>query len=166
MKLNSMEDLFIDQIRDLYNAEGQLLKALPKMIKTASSPELRSALEHHLKETEGHVRRLEEIFEKCNLRARGKTCEGMKGLIEEGSEVLSADGEPAVLDAALIAAGQRVEHYEMAGYGCAQTFAKMLGKQEAADLLGQTLQEEKAADQKLTEIAEHMVNQEALVAHS
>jgi ferritin-like metal-binding protein YciE len=161
MKLDSLQTLWIEEMRDLYNAETQLLKALPKMAKRASTPELKEAFESHLEETQGHVERLDEIFAKLGKKPTGKTCKAMKGLIEEGSEVLSEEGVDSVIDAAIIAAAQRVEHYEIAGYGVVRTFASILGEDEAEDLLQQTLDEEGAADEKLTEIAESIVNEEA-----
>jgi ferritin-like metal-binding protein YciE len=164
MKLDSLKELYIDELRDLYNAENQLVKALPKMAKGASTPELQTAIEQHLQETKGQVNRLETIFKDLGVNAKGKRCRAMEGLIEEGKEVLDADGEPAVLDAALIAAAQRVEHYEIAGYGCARTFAQLLGDQNGAKLLQETLNEESNADKKLTQIAEHMVNPDASMA--
>lgn len=148
-------------MRDLYNAENQLVKALPKMAKKASTSELKEALESHLEETRGHVERLDEIFQKLGKKPTGKTCKGMQGLIEEGSEMMKEDGPDSVIDAGIIAAAQRVEHYEMAGYGVARTFASILEEDEAEDLLQETLDEEGAADEKLTEIAENIVNEEA-----
>ncbi len=148
-------------MRDLYNAENQLVKALPKMAKKASTSELKEALESHLEETRGHVERLDEIFQKLGKKPTGKTCKGMQGLIEEGSEMMNEDGPDSVIDAGIIAAAQRVEHYEMAGYGVARTFASILEQDEAEDLLQETLDEEGAADEKLTEIAENIVNEEA-----
>jgi ferritin-like metal-binding protein YciE len=148
-------------MRDLYNAENQLLKALPKMAKRATTPELKEAFESHLEETQTHVERLEEIFSNLGKKPSGKTCKGMKGLVEEGSEMMKEDGPDSVIDAGIIAAAQRVEHYEIAGYGVARTFASLLGEDEAEDLLQSTLDEEGAADEKLTEIAEGMVNEEA-----
>jgi ferritin-like metal-binding protein YciE len=148
-------------MRDLYNAENQLLKALPKMAKRASTPELKEAFESHLGETQTHVERLEEIFAKLGKKPGGKTCKAMKGLVEEGSEMLKEDGPDSVIDAGIIAAAQRVEHYEMAGYGAARTFASLLGEDDAEELLQTTLDEEGAADEKLTEIAESIVNEEA-----
>src|SRR5271155_3117304 len=135
MKENSLKELYIDELKDLYSAENQLLKALPKMAKAASAPELRAAFEDHLEETRGQVQRLERIFKKLKASPKGKKCKAMEGLIEEGKEVMGEDGEPAVLDAALIAAAQRVEHYEMAGYGSVRTFARLLGYEEAEKLL-------------------------------
>jgi ferritin-like metal-binding protein YciE len=161
MKLESLHDLYVDELKDLYSAEHQLLVALPKMAKAASAPELQTAFEDHLKETRDQVERLEKIFKKLKTSPKGKKCKAMEGLIEEGKEVLGAEGEPAVLDAALIAAAQRVEHYEMAGYGCVRTFARLLGYEEAVDLLQETLDEEGAANQKLTDLAETVINVEA-----
>lgn len=143
---------------DLYNAENQLLKALPKMAKAASAPELRDAFEEHLTVTKGQVERLDQIFEALGERPAGKKCVAMEGLIEEGKEMMKEDAEPAVLDAALIAAAQRVEHYEMAGYGCVRTSARLLGYEEAAELLQATLEEEGEADHKLTGLAESVIN--------
>jgi len=161
MKLDSLRTLWIEEMRDLYNAEHQLLKALPKMAKRASTPELKEAFESHLEETRTHVERLEEIFAKLGKKPGGKTCKAMKGLVEEGSEMLKEDGPDSVIDAGIIAAAQRVEHYEMAGYGAARTFASLLGEDDAEELLQTTLDEEGAADEKLTEIAESIVNEEA-----
>lgn len=161
MKLDSLRTLWIEEMKDLYNAENQLLKALPKMAKRATTPELKKAFESHLEETQTHVERLDEIFVKLGKKPNGKTCKAMKGLIEEGSEMLKEDGPESVIDAGIIAAAQRVEHYEIAGYGVARTFAAILGEDEAEDLLQETLDEEGAADEKLTEIAEGIVNEEA-----
>ena len=161
MKLDSLRTLWIEEMRDLYNAENQLLKALPKMAKKASTPELKEAFESHLEETQTHIERLDEIFVKLGKKPTGKTCKAMKGLIEEGSEMMKEEGPESVIDAGLIAAAQRVEHYEMAGYGVVRTFASVLGEDEAQDLLQETLDEEGAADEKLTEIAEGFVNEEA-----
>jgi len=162
MKLGSIHDLYVDELKDLYNAEHQLLKALPKMAKAASSPELAEAFTDHLEETKGQIERLEKIFKKLDASPKGKKCKAMEGLIEEGKEVMEEDAEPAVMDAALIAAGQRGEHYEMAGYGCVRAFAKLLGYKDAAALLQETLNEEGAADKKLTKLAETVINAEAL----
>jgi len=156
--LNSLEDLFINQIEDLYDAEKRITKALPKMIDAASSANLKQALQNHLTETEGHVTRLERVFSGLNGTPERETCQAMKGLLDEGEDMIKADGPPDVKDAALIAAAQRVEHYEMSGYGTARTFAQRLGYTDAAALLQNTLQEEMAADKKLTEIAESSVN--------
>ena len=161
MSMDSLKKLYIDELKDLYSAETQLVKALPKMAKKASAPELKKAFEDHLEETKGHVERLEEIFGTLEEKPTGKTCKGMKGLIEEGQEVIDEDGDEAVLDAALIGAAQRVEHYEIAGYGVARTFATILGETDAADLLQETLDEEGEADKLLTQIAEEDINFEA-----
>jgi len=156
MKVNSLHDLYLEQLRDLYDAEHQLIKALPKMAKAASSPELRSAFEEHLQKTRGHAQRIETIFKGMGDKAKGPKCKAMEGLIKEGGEVIEKDMEDGVKDAALIAAAQRVEHYEMAGYGCVRTYATLLGENEAAQLLGRTLQEEKEADETLGGIAEQI----------
>jgi len=161
MKLNTMEELFVGELRDIYYAEKQLVKALPKMAKAATEPQLRTAFEEHLEETKGQVSRLEQVFSSLGLKPRGEKCEAMEGMIEEGKEIIDADGEDAVRDAALIAGAQKVEHYEIAAYGCLVTWAKQLGHNEAASLLGETLAEEKAADEKLTSLAESGVNAEA-----
>lgn len=164
MKLASLHDLFVSELKDLYSAENQLLKALPKMAKAASTEELAQAFEDHLAETETQVERLEKVFKELGVSPKGKKCKAMEGLIEEGKEMMEQDAEPAVLDAALISSAQRVEHYEIAGYGCVRTFARALGYEEAADLLQETLDEEGAANQKLTQIAESVVNAEAATA--
>jgi ferritin-like metal-binding protein YciE len=161
MKLDSLRTLWIEEMRDLYNAETQLVKALPKMAKKATTPELKEAFETHLEETQTHIERLDEIFGRLGKKPSGKTCKAMKGLIEEGSEMMSEDGPDSVIDAGIIAAAQRVEHYEIAGYGVVRTFASILGEDEAEDLLQETLDEEAAADEKLTEIAENTVNDDA-----
>ena len=160
MNANSLRDLFIEQLQDLYDAEHQLVKALPKMASAATSDELRTAFKEHLEKTKGHVERLEEIFEQLGERAKGQKCRGMEGLIKEGSEVISEDMQDDVKDAALIAAAQRVEHYEIAGYGTVRNYATLLEESEAADLLEQTLEEEKEADQTLSGIADE-INVEA-----
>ena len=154
MKLETLRDLFVDELKDLYSAEQQLLKALPKMAKAATAKELKTAFESHLKETMGQVERLDQVFEGLDVRPTGKTCKAMKGLVAEGAELMKEDADPDVMDAGLIAAAQRVEHYEMAGYGCVRTYAALLGETKAAKLLQQTLDEEGAADKKLTQIAE------------
>jgi ferritin-like metal-binding protein YciE len=159
MSAENLQELFVEEVRDIYDAEKQLVKALPKMAKAAESAELRGAFEEHLEITRAHVGRLEEVFKLLGVAARGKTCEGMKGLIEEGQEAME-EMEGTVLDAALIASAQKVEHYEIATYGTLATFAEVLGMEDAKDLLGQTLDEEKEADQKLTEIA-GQINPEA-----
>jgi ferritin-like metal-binding protein YciE len=161
MKLDSFDALLLHELQDLYSAEKQLVTALPKMAKGASSAELKQAFETHLEQTKGHVDRLETIFEKLELSAGRHKCKAMEGLIEEGSELLKEDAEEAIRDAALIGAAQRVEHYEIAGYGTARTFAEMLGYTDAAELLQQTLDEEKETDQSLTELALTSVNIEA-----
>jgi ferritin-like metal-binding protein YciE len=161
VRTNGLKELYIDELRDLYNAENQLTKALPKMAKAANSEELRSGFEEHLEQTKGHVKRLEQIFGSLDEKPTGKKCKGMEGLIEEGSEMIKEEefkGE--VLDAGLISAAQRVEHYEIAGYGSVRTYAKLLGEVQAAELLEQTLEEEKETDQKLTQLAEK-INVEA-----
>jgi ferritin-like metal-binding protein YciE len=154
MKLTTLEKLLEDQLKDLYSAESMLTKALPKMAKTASGEALREAIESHLEETKGQLERLQQIGEIMGVKLTGKKCKGMEGLIEEGKEVLEADGAPGIVDAALIAAAQKVEHYEIGGYGTARTLAQQLGQHEVAELLQETLDEESAADEKLTEIAE------------
>ncbi len=156
--MNSLYDLFVDELKDLYSAERQLLKALPRMAKGSTSDALRSAFENHLQQTEGHVERLEQIFERLEESPRGKKCKAMEGLVEEGEEALDNDGDGDVLDAGIIGAAQRVEHYEMAGYGTACAHAKALGYEDLASILSQTLQEEEDADRLLTQIAEGGVN--------
>lgn len=160
-EFNSLKDLFINQIEDLYDAENRLTKALPKMAEASHSPQLKQAFQTHLTETQGHVSRLETIFREIKVEPKRETCEAMKGLIAEGEEMINAKGDSDVKDAALIAAAQRVEHYEMSGYGTARTFAQRLGLTQAANLLQQTLNEEAAADRKLNQIAEGSVNQQA-----
>jgi ferritin-like metal-binding protein YciE len=162
MTLNTLEQLYISELRDLYSAENQLLKALPKMAKGASSPELKDAFEKHLEQTKGHVARLEELFEQLDESPKGKTCQAMKGLIEEGAEILKEDGEDSVLDAGMIVAAQKVEHYEIAGYGSVRTFANLLGKDEEAKLLQSTLDEESETNEILNGLAESIVNPEAV----
>src|SRR5205814_4762430 len=163
MKLDSLKTLYVNELRDLYNAENQLVKALPKMAKGASSDDLKEAFEKHLEQTKGHVQRLEQVFQELGGKAKGKTCQAMKGLIEEGSEVLKADGEDSVIDAAIIVAAQKVEHYEIAGYGSVRTFAQLLGQDKSAELLQQTLDEESEANELLNKLAEDIVNPEALM---
>jgi ferritin-like metal-binding protein YciE len=160
----TLHSAFIDELRDTYDAEKQLTKALPKMAKAASSPELRAAFEKHLNETRTHVERLEAVFASIDEKARGKHCDGMAGIIEEGKTVMKEDFDEATMDACLIAAGQRAEHYEMAAYGTLAAWAKAMEHTEAANLLNMTLEEEKAADEKLTKIAEAGVNHDAAVA--
>jgi len=160
-KVTNMEALFLDEIQDLYDAEKQLTKALPKMAKAANSEELRQAFEDHLEQTKGHVERLEQVFEALGEKARGKKCAAMAGLVKEGEDIVDSTEETAVRDAGLIAGAQKVEHYEIAGYGSARTHAQRLGHSKIANLLEKTLSEEKQADQILNEIAETMVNEEA-----
>lgn len=161
MSMDSLKDLYIDELKDLYNAENQLLKALPKMARKASAPELKRAFQEHLVQTEGHVNRLEKIFKGLGEKPTGKTCKAMKGLVEEGKEIIEEDGDDSVLDAALIGAAQRVEHYEIAGYGVVRTFASLLGENTAVDLLQRTLNEEGETDKKLTALAETVINVDA-----
>jgi ferritin-like metal-binding protein YciE len=164
MSLETLRDLFVNELKDMYNAENQIVKAVPRLAKAAESAELRNAFEKHLRETETQVQRLERIFERLGERPTGKRCKGMEGLIEEGKEILEEKGEDAVRDAALISAAQKVEHYEIASYGCLITYAGLLGDQDAAKLLKQTLAEEEAADKKLTELGEGGINQAAVAA--
>jgi ferritin-like metal-binding protein YciE len=161
MEMNSLQDLFVEDLKDLYSAENQLLKALPKMAKAATSPDLKAAFQTHTKETEGHVKRLEQIFEELDESPKGKKCKAMEGLIEEGKELMEEDAEPEVLDAGLIGAAQKVEHYEIAGYGTVRTYAEMLGNDDAARLLQQTLDEEGMTDKKLNKLAMQCINLEA-----
>lgn len=161
MKENALKELYVDELRDLYDAENQLTKALPKMAKAATSGALRAGFEEHLEQTKGHVKRLEQIFKEIGEKPTGKSCKGMKGLIEEGKEMIEEEElEGEVLDAGLISAAQRVEHYEIAGYGCVRTYADLLGDERAVELLEETLEEEKETDQKLTQLAE-TINVEA-----
>ena len=162
MKPKSMEELYLQELKDLYDGEKQLIKALPKMAKAASSADLKAAFEEHLQQTQRQAERLEQIFARRNEKPTGKKCAGLEGIIDEGEDLIGDIDQSALRDAGLIAAAQKVEHYEMAGYGTVCTFAQQLGDTDAAQLLQQTLSEEKAADQKLTRIAESMVNQEAL----
>ena len=155
-----LKDLWIDELRDLYDAENRLVKALPKMAKASNSEELRTGFENHLEQTKGHVDRLEEIFDSLDEKPTGKQCPAMAGLVKEGSETMDEDFEGPVMDAALIASAQRVEHYEIAAYGCVSTWATLLGENEAAALLDKTLEEEKETDEKLSELAEQ-INTEA-----
>jgi ferritin-like metal-binding protein YciE len=159
---NPLEELLVDELKDLYSAENQIIKALPKMAKAASSPELKRAFERHLEETKKQVERLETIGEALEVRLTGKKCVGMEGLIEEGKELISEDLEEDALDAGLIGAAQKVEHYEIAAYGTARTHANMLGYGKAAKLLQQTLDEEGMTDKKLTQLAESIINVEAV----
>jgi ferritin-like metal-binding protein YciE len=164
MAVKTVQDLLVDELRDIYHAEKQLVKALPKMAKAAKSDKLRQAFEHHLEETRGQVERLEMVFDKLDTPARAKRCEAMAGLIEEAQEMMEEIKTREVLDVALIAAAQKVEHYEIASYGSVHALAEALGNKDAAQLLNQTLEEEKSADQKLNQIALSEVNQTALRA--
>jgi ferritin-like metal-binding protein YciE len=161
MKLKTLNDLLVDMVKDLYSAENQLIKALPKMAKKSTSPALKKGFEKHLEETMRQKERLEKVAELLDITPKGKKCAAMEGLIEEAEEIISEIKDPEVLDAGLIAAAQKVEHYEIASYGTIATFAKMLGEKEALKLFLQTLEEEKATDLKLTEVAEGMVNEKA-----
>jgi ferritin-like metal-binding protein YciE len=153
MSNQGLKELYVDELKDIYNAENQMVKALPKMAKAASSEELQQGFEQHLEQTRGHVQRLERIFKSMDVNPKGKKCMGMEGLVKEGSEVMREDFEGAVMDAALISAAQRVEHYEIAAYGTVCEFARILGEPEQASLLKQTLDEEKETDEKLTQLA-------------
>jgi ferritin-like metal-binding protein YciE len=164
MSLDSLEKLFLEELKDIYNAEKQLTRALPRMAKAAESPELQQAFTNHLKETEGQIQRLERVFKELGQTARGKKCKGMEGLIEEGKEKMEEEGEPEVVDAALIASAQKVEHYEIAAYGCLRTYANLLGYSEAGRLLGENLKEEEATDKKLTQLGEGGINEAAAMA--
>jgi len=159
--MNTLKDLFEDELRDVYDAEKRVLKALPKMAKAASDERLREAFTTHLEETRGQIERLEQVFESLDMKVRGKRCAGMEGILEEGTELMQEDGDESVLDAGFIAAAQRVEHYEITAYGTLMAWAKVLGYREALQLLGANEQEEKAADKKLTAIAENLVNRQA-----
>ena len=153
MEHQALKELYIDELKDIYNAENQLVKALPKMAKAATSDELRTGFEEHLEQTRGHVQRLEQIFKELGAKPSGKKCKGMEGLVAEGQEMMGEDFEDDVMDAALISAAQRVEHYEIAAYGTVRTYAELLGEDTAMQLLEQTLEEEKETDQKLTDMA-------------
>ena len=158
MKLSTLKDLYIHELKDLYSAEKQLVAALPKMAKAASSEDLKAAFESHLIETKEHVNRLVRVLEMVGAGTRGPKCKGMEGAIEEGKSMIEEEADPEVKDAGLIAAAQRVEHYEMAGYGCVRTYAKLLGYDDAVAILQTTLDEEGAADKKLTDLAETVIN--------
>ena len=164
MKMESLKDLYLEQLRDLFDAETQLVEALPKMASAANNPNLKNAFNQHLRQTREQITRLERIFSALGERPEGQTCEGMKGLIKEGEQMIKAKGDPDVIDAGLIAAAQRVEHYEIAGYGTVRTYAEMLGADEAMRMLEKSLQEEEETDDKLTELAESQVNVEAEAA--
>jgi ferritin-like metal-binding protein YciE len=161
MKYETLKDLYLDELRDIYDAESVIVKALPKMADAASSTALRGAFLHHLEETKGHVNRLNLVFEGMGEKPKAKKCDGVRGIIEEGEDLISQKGDQSVIDAGLIAGAQRVEHYEMAVYGALRTWAQRLGNPQAVSLLEQTLSEEKAADSKLTQIAETSVNRQA-----
>jgi len=161
MQKDSLRELYVNELKDLYNAETQLVKALPKMAKASSNAELRQGFEEHLRQTSEHVSRLEQIFEMLGEKATGKKCLGMEGLVKEGAETMSEDYEGAVMDAAIIGAAQRVEHYEIAAYGTARTFAELLDENEHVSLLEQTLEEEKQTDEKLTQLSEQINPQAA-----
>jgi ferritin-like metal-binding protein YciE len=165
MQTNRLKHLYIEELKDLYSAENQLVKALPKMAKASTSEDLREGFEEHLEQTKEHVARLEKIFKSIGESPKGKKCKGMEGLIKEGAEMIEEDPEPEELDAGLISAAQRVEHYEMAGYGCVSTYAKLLGDDHAVSLLRQTLDEEKDADRKLTQLSSR-INLEAANSES
>lgn len=164
MKLESMQDVFVNQLKDVLSAEKQLLKALPKMAKAAKSEALATAFEDHLAETEEQIVRLEQVFESLGKRAQAKHCHGMEGLLKEGDEAMEAEGVDALVDTEIIAAAQRVEHYEIAAYGCLVNYAEMMGLKKAAELLTESLEEEKAADQKLTSVSETEIAAEAMAA--
>jgi ferritin-like metal-binding protein YciE len=161
MALKTMQDLFEHELQDLYSAEQQIIQALPEMMQATSNQELKNAFQEHLEQTKGQAQRLEQIAQQVGINPQGEQCKAMAGLIEEGRTLLNEQAEPAVLDAALIGAAQRIEHYEIAGYGTARTFARTLGNQEAAQLLQQTLEEEAQTDEKLTRLAEQNVNKQA-----
>jgi ferritin-like metal-binding protein YciE len=163
MKQNALRGLYVDELKDLYSAETQLVKALPKMAKAATSPDLKTGFEKHLRQTEEHVSRLERVFKALGESPKGKTCKGMKGLIEEGKEMIEEDPGDEELDAGLIAAAQRVEHYEIAGYGCVRTYAELLEEDDAVSILQKTLSEEQETEEKLTELAQQ-INVEAMEA--
>jgi len=164
MKATSLEEVLEDELRDIYSAESQLIKALPKMAKAATSKDLQTAFENHLEQTRQHAQRIEELCQDLKIRPRGKTCVGMEGLLEEGKEVLQSGADSESLQAALIGAAQRVEHYEIAAYGTARAHARQLGYVKAVDLLGKTLEEEKQTDKKLTHLAENRVNVKAAMS--
>jgi len=164
MELDTLKKLYVDELKDLYSAEGQLIKALPKMAKAATDPKLKKAFEHHLDQTNGHIERLEQIFTALSEKPTGKVCKAMKGLVEEGAEMIAEDASPEVKDAGLISSAQRVEHYEMAGYGCVRTYAQELGETKAVGLLQKTLDEEAQTDEALTKLAVTVINTKALAA--
>jgi ferritin-like metal-binding protein YciE len=159
MKIESLEELFVEELKDAYHAEKQLVKALPKMAKGATSPELRKAFTDHLEQTKNHVTRLEQVFESCDEKPKAKVCKGMMGLIEEGQEIMEEDAVEQLADLDLIVAAQKVEHYEIAGYGSLRTFAQVLNNQDAVRLLSETLKEEEAADKLLTNISQNLLKE-------
>jgi len=161
MQMDNLRELLVDELKDIYSAESQILKALPKMAKKASHPELKQAFETHLAETQGHVQRLEEIFQQLGAKPKGKTCAAMQGIVEEGKEIMGEDMEDDVMDAALIAAAQKVEHYEIASYGTVRAWAKLLKEREIVGLLQQTLDEEGKTDKLLTKLATSSINFDA-----
>ena len=163
MKIESLEELFVEELKDLYHAEKQLVKALPKMAKAATSEELRTAFTDHLEQTKNHVLRLEQVFETVDEKAKAKVCKGMQGLIEEGQETIAEDALEQLADLGLIAAAQKVEHYEISGYGTMRTFAQILGNQEAVGLLSETLKEEEAADKLLSGISQSLLKESAVM---
>lgn len=163
MEMETLKDLYVEELKDLYSAENQIIKALPKMIKAASHDDLKQAFTTHLRETEIHAQRIEQVCDELGVSPKGKKCVGMEGLLKEGSELIKEKPEPDVLDAGLIAAAQHVEHYEMAGYGCCRTYARQLGYESQAEMLQATLDEEGNADKILTSIAESSINIEAEV---
>jgi ferritin-like metal-binding protein YciE len=164
VKLNSLQDLYVSELKDLYDAENRIIKALPKMSEAANSPDLRAAFEEHLKQTRRHAERLEQILRELDESPKGKKCKGIEGIIDEGEDMMEEDAPDSVADAALIAAAQRVEHYEIAAYGTVRTYARRLGFEDHAELLNQTLQEEGETDKKLTSLAETSINEEAKAA--
>lgn len=161
MEMQSLQDLMVENLKDLYSAETQMLKSLPKVAKKVEHPELKAALEQHVEETRTQIERLEQIFEQLGEKPKGKHCKGMEGLIEENKEMMAEDADPDVMDAGLIVGCQKAEHYEIAGYGSAVTFAKMLGNKEAAQLLAKTLDEEEKTDKRLTQLAKKAINLQA-----
>ena len=161
--MENLKALYVDELRDLLDAENQLIKALPKMAEASNSSELRSSFEQHLEQTKHHAQRIQQILEALGEPAKGKKCKGMHGIIAEGKEILGEDYGGALMDSAVISAAQRVEHYEIGAYGCVREYAQLLGENEAASLLGKTLEEEKETDQKLTQLA-HTINQEAMMS--
>jgi ferritin-like metal-binding protein YciE len=165
LKLNTLEDLYIQQLRDLYSTESQIIDALPLMADAATSPELKSAFQQHLEQTRNQMQRLDSIFAKLDVSPRGEKSNAMEGLVSDGNDVIKADGDPAVRDAGLIAAAQRVEHYEIAGYGCARTYANQLGHRDHAEILQEILNEETDTDKRLTQLAERRINLEAASRH-